>query len=276
MSGGAVIPRVSMTLLAALVLDDRSDVPYADLERQRVLRVHAAQFAHERDHVLHGAAGQALDAHECPAASLREAGDRPGLDSVKLSHAQPPCSAVRRREQRFPYSGVPGKGAISDRANLLRPGALVAPGDRELDPLVVLEAAVAVSLDGGVVDEDVRRAVIGGDETIALVRVEPLHCALSHCALLPRRSSGCTGRASQAVATARPSGAGPGNRGARRQKFRGRCKTDTNFDCNQLHLTPCDGLTHRAGAAWCQPTRPGVRDAGGSASRCNVQAAALL
>ena len=58
MSGGAVIPRVSMTLLAALVLDDRSDVPYAHLERQRVLRVHAAQFAHERDHVLHGTVGQ--------------------------------------------------------------------------------------------------------------------------------------------------------------------------------------------------------------------------
>src|SRR6266700_5781757 len=99
MSGGTVIPRVSMTLLAALILDDGSAVPYAHLERQRVLRVHAAQVAHERDHVLHGAVGQALHAHECPAASLREAGDRPGLDSVKLSHAQPPCSAVRRRER---------------------------------------------------------------------------------------------------------------------------------------------------------------------------------
>ena len=41
MSRGAVIPRVSVTLLAAPVLDCGSDVPYAHLERQRVLRVHA-------------------------------------------------------------------------------------------------------------------------------------------------------------------------------------------------------------------------------------------
>ena len=41
MSTGGVVPRVSMTLVAALVLDYGSDVPYAHLERQRVLRVHA-------------------------------------------------------------------------------------------------------------------------------------------------------------------------------------------------------------------------------------------
>src|ERR1700730_9840073 len=112
MSGGAVIPRVGMTLLAALVLDDRSDVPYADLERQRVLRVHAAQFAHERDHVLHGAVGQALHAHECPAASLCEAGDRPGLDSVKLSHVQPLfCSPPSRAT--IPLLRCPGVKARS-------------------------------------------------------------------------------------------------------------------------------------------------------------------
>jgi hypothetical protein len=31
------------------------------------------------------------------------------------------------------------------------------------------------------VDEDVGGAVVWGDETIALVRVKPLHCSLSHC-----------------------------------------------------------------------------------------------
>jgi aromatic ring-opening dioxygenase LigB subunit len=64
-----------VTLLAALVLDHGSDVPYAHLERQRVLRVHAAQSVHERAHVLHGAVRQALHAHEFPATSIREAGD---------------------------------------------------------------------------------------------------------------------------------------------------------------------------------------------------------
>src|SRR6516162_7926994 len=66
-------------------------------------------------------------------------------------------------------------------------------GDGVLDPLAVLEAPVVVSLDGGLVEEDVRRAVVGGDEPVALIRHEPLHCSLSHCALLPRRSSGSTG-----------------------------------------------------------------------------------
>ena len=74
MSRGAVIPRVSVTLLAAPVLDCGSDVPYAHLERQRVLLVHAAQLVHERGHVPHGTVRQAPHAHEFPAASLREAG----------------------------------------------------------------------------------------------------------------------------------------------------------------------------------------------------------
>src|SRR4029077_9058794 len=104
---------------------------------------------------------------------------RSGFRKTQSRSASVFCTPASRAT--IPFTPVPRrKGAISNRANLLGPGALVASGDGELDPLVVLEAAVAVSLDGGVVDEDVRRAVIGGDETIALVRVEPLHCALSH------------------------------------------------------------------------------------------------
>src|SRR6266536_3716260 len=223
-----------MTFPAALVLDCGSDVPYAHLERQRVTLVHAAQPVHERDHVRHGAVRQPLHAHEFPAASLREAGDRTCPDSVEVSHTHPPCPAVRNRPPRerairgvwrsrsLPTSGpesrsdsdtgttvsgrtgnrcgsqgsraIPGSlRSGSDRVNLLGLRALGAPGDGVLDALVVLEAAVTVSLDGGVVDEDVRRAVVGGDETVALVRAEPLHCSLSHCALLPRRSSRCAG-----------------------------------------------------------------------------------
>jgi hypothetical protein len=43
------------------------------------------------------------------------------------------------------------------------------------------------------VDEDIRRSVVGSDESVTLVRVKPLHCSLSHCALLPERPSGPTG-----------------------------------------------------------------------------------
>src|SRR5579871_2416692 len=73
-----------------------------------------------------------------------------------------------------------GLARVSDRADVLGLRALGALGGGELDPLVVQEAAVTISLDGGVVNEDIGGAVVGGDETIALVGVEPLHCALSH------------------------------------------------------------------------------------------------
>src|SRR5690242_1946235 len=86
-SSVVIIPRVSVPLLAALVLDCGSDVPYAYLERQRVLLVHAAQLVHERGHVPHGVVRKALHAHELPAAGLREAGDHTCLDSVEVSHA---------------------------------------------------------------------------------------------------------------------------------------------------------------------------------------------
>ena len=50
-SSAVIIPRVSVTLLAAPVLDCGSDVPYTYLERERVLLVHAAQLVHERGRV---------------------------------------------------------------------------------------------------------------------------------------------------------------------------------------------------------------------------------
>src|SRR5258708_5270257 len=46
--------------------------------------------------------------------------------------------------------------------------------------LVFLERAVTGRLDCGEVNEDVCASVIGGDETKALVRVEPLYGSLSH------------------------------------------------------------------------------------------------
>ena len=89
---------------------------------------------------------------------------------------------------------------------------------------------MAVGLDGGVVDEDVGSAVVGGDEPIALVRVEPLHCSLSHCALLPSRSSGCTGVHPGLWRPPVPPGPGLETDGARGQNFAGavtRTRTST-------------------------------------------------
>src|SRR5690606_7581358 len=48
----------------------------------------------------------------------------------------------------------------------------------ELDALVLVQRAVAGGLDGRVVHEDVRPAAVDGDESEALLGVEPLHGAL--------------------------------------------------------------------------------------------------
>src|SRR4029077_9172436 len=98
-----------MTFLAALVLDYGSDVPYAHFERQRVLLMHAAQIIHELGHVPHGAVRQGLNAHEVPVAGLREPGDSTWPAPVKVSHAPPPCPAVRNRPRGA--AGVPAYGA---------------------------------------------------------------------------------------------------------------------------------------------------------------------
>jgi len=50
----------------------------------------------------------------------------------------------------------------------------------ELNTLVFLERAIAASLDLGVVDKEVLRAVVRGDEAEAFVTVEPFHSSLCH------------------------------------------------------------------------------------------------
>jgi hypothetical protein len=63
-----------------------------------------------------------------------------------------------------------------DRARAL--GALL---DVKLHDLVLSQGLETDALNGAVVDEHVRRAVIRGDETEALGVTEPLYFALSHC-----------------------------------------------------------------------------------------------
>src|SRR4051794_23453371 len=69
---------------------------------------------------------------------------------------------------------------LLERTDVLRLRALLALGDVELHPLVLVQAAVAVCLDRRVVDEDVSAATVRGDEAEALFAVEPLHAALRH------------------------------------------------------------------------------------------------
>src|SRR6185312_7052296 len=72
-----------------------------------------------------------------------------------------------------------------ERTNVLRLGALRPLCDVEVDLLVLLQAAVTVSLDRRVVDEDVS-AALDGNEAEALLSVEPLHNTLRHVLSLTR------------------------------------------------------------------------------------------
>src|ERR1044072_9714351 len=76
----------------------------------------------------------------------------------------------------------PRSAGRAEGADVLRLRALGALRDVELDLLVLVEGLVALRLDGRVVHEDVVAAVLLRNEAEALLGVEPLHGALSHCA----------------------------------------------------------------------------------------------
>src|SRR5881227_1375177 len=84
------------------------------------------------------------------------------------------------------HAGIPDRLTAHNRryasewADVLRLRSLLALGGVELDLLVLVQRPVAGCRDRGEVDEHVRRPVIGGDETKALVGVEPLHCSCCH------------------------------------------------------------------------------------------------
>jgi AcrR family transcriptional regulator len=132
----------------------------------------------------------------------------------------------------------------SDRPDVLGLGTLGAADGAVLDALVLGQAAVAVTLNRGMVDEDIRRRVVGGDETITLIRVEPLHCSLSHCALLPETTVRTHWRASRA-ARPPPSPEGQGGKAGIRCQNPQALLACTNFDYNQFHLTPSGDRNRR-------------------------------
>src|SRR3954454_21996918 len=89
--------------------------------------------------------------------------------------------------RRGPVPDAPGPRSEpcgSEHADRLRLRTPVALGDLELDPLPLLQAAVAIRLDGRIVHEHVL-ATVDRDEAVAFVRVVPLDGALCHSYQLP-------------------------------------------------------------------------------------------
>jgi hypothetical protein len=64
-------------------------MPHAHFEREGIILVHSAQLLHERNHVRHRTAGQALYTDELSASGLGEAGNRARFNPVKITHAHP-------------------------------------------------------------------------------------------------------------------------------------------------------------------------------------------
>src|SRR5580698_2751853 len=126
--------------------------------------------------------------------------------------------------------------AGSERTDLLSLGTLGALTRGELDPLVLLKGAEAVSLNGGVVHEDVSSAIVWCDKTVALVGIEPLYGALRHVPSPTRRSPGPTcedpGLQRPCVCT-KPA---PGARETRSQIRQ--AQVARNSERNRAHQTP--------------------------------------
>src|SRR5512135_2566917 len=100
---------------------------------------------------------------------------RPVTAGVRAS-----CRGGRKTSQSRLLAGAPGLQARDPLG--LR--ALLALRHDELDPLPLVEAAIPAAVNRRVVNEDVGPAVVLGDETEALLGVEPFDGALSHVALL--------------------------------------------------------------------------------------------
>src|SRR6266542_7029917 len=113
---------------------------------------------------------------------LRERGD-PGAFEDPSSHPvrHPGRCRVRTRPgtRDCPAPGEAVAVASAGDPDVLRLGSLLALGDVELDLLPFLQAAVAAAGDRAEVHEHVR-ATLDRDEAVALLAVEPLHCALRH------------------------------------------------------------------------------------------------
>src|SRR5206468_2315930 len=121
----------------------------------------------------------------------------------------------------------------SDGADRRRLRPAIALLDVEFDPLPLLEAAVAIHLDGGEVHEHVPTTV-DRDEAVALVRVEPLDGALSHYPTTPYLRSGLSDPA--------PCYRGTLDRGAlgvrASRACRSRRPTATGHDLTPCHAPP--------------------------------------
>src|ERR687898_798547 len=109
--------------------------------------------------------------------------DFPGPQSSTSSFSRPSAQNYLDREPGYAPVRARAFAALRrwlDDAHLLRFVALLAGCDRELDVVAFVERLVALTGDGGEVDEHVG-ATFSSDEAVSLFGVEKLHSASGHC-----------------------------------------------------------------------------------------------
>src|SRR5664279_1580613 len=123
---------------------------------------------------------------------------QPATGRQQRGPASPACPSAQSRGRHLERWSTPAV-VVDVVSGCADPGSLwTLRGllDLKIDPLALLERLVARTADRGVVDEDVARAVIRGDEAVALLRVEPLHSSLRH-ACSPRALSAVVSRGAE-------------------------------------------------------------------------------
>ena len=101
---------------------------------------------------------------------------------------------------RGPSRCVKTRVGLADGPYVRRLGALLPLCSLELDLRTLGQGLEALAADAAVVDEQILRSVIGGDEAVPLLVAEPLHgsgCQLIHLPLLPPRTASAAARVNE-------------------------------------------------------------------------------
>jgi hypothetical protein len=118
--------------------------------------------------------------------------------------------------------------------------------DLELDLLTFIERAQSGALDGGDVHEDVPASTCGLNETIALLRVEPLHRSVRHFRILQVSDQEFIAfRRRQANTGLWTSGARPGFDQRKNSAGRGKARRSGDLFCAWLPQAPTPALRQR-------------------------------
>src|SRR3954462_6634207 len=123
-----------------------------------------------------------------------------GTDPKAVSGPAARARHERRETTKGPLRGPSHRAALrllADGPYVRRLGTLLPLSSLELDLRTFGQGLEALAADAAVVDEQILRSVIGGDEAVPLLVAEPLHgsgCQLTHLPQLPTGAAAAAAR----------------------------------------------------------------------------------